>query len=1736
MAAFIFEVVPAIVPVGQATSGIVITGTGFLSQIFLELHILDPRAGGQTIVLSSSQFTVTYDNRIDITVPITLNAVATYSIALLGPTSGQVLSGIELVQGTVVTTVALLDAGLIASSSAQDFALSPATVVENTIITGMRIDLLGIPSSSVKRVKFTGPGTFIQDLFQRPTANQIQLNPVTFGFLGAYSLQLFADVGETQQIGPTHTGALTVVAPGTLRMQIDHLTTNLLQPGQLGTGIKAVGSNFTLETITRILLQSDTGNTVSFTPQAAPFNPDSAVPAGKFRLISDVEVDLGDFTINVPGLYGIQFQKTVNSQFVWLASQPLVLTVKDTHKPAVVFTPEPQDFPLTPVQVSMQAQYTDPVTGLPNGVPDNTSTIYYTTVGARPGISPSYAYSSPVLVVIPTVIYAIAVDSVGTVSDAAVGFFNIGGLKARLPLGFEPGFDNFIRADRTDDLIRDCRIKYKAFLNQDTVPGVNLVAQGYTAGDTELLRDIRRAVEDILKAVGLAIHEALAPPILRPINNQTLQVTAGREIFAGTPFPGNIGDASFRVTRRSDVAVSIDSSFADGTYGVYLTPSLVGQSYLDIFVTPTSSPPNRPFLHLAGTFDVVSGFIAANSISNVVDITQRPIRTGWTDPVLDHTTQIPPKDIHWRELEIALQNAELPSNITSVNSDNGTRPTDPPVSPSVGVNPAIPLQVLQPSNTGDPLLSNTVRTLPRGDVPTGPASQALSTTFTVAGQGTNFKTVQVTTQPYDFSIHGQVAGDTVLTIDTNAQTVVPSGGDKGGYCAIAIRRSGGVDYGQVDFSQDDSRSIPPGDPNSVGVVFSGGGKTSVTWTITPVGFPILEQQTWNPPVKTGALYSTQAPSSNAGVHSQLAGGPVECVTSGIQFGLSGQINTANYVCTHYGGSADSGTVLAKNGQELTSRGLVGGTIPPYMVNVNGTPQALDASQVPITMTGGTIRSKAGHTIVAQVSSSAGSGITRTQRTVVKGDSLSGIPDTPYTRTETWRDFRLFTVAFHVPPWTYTVQVPEQQDTTFQQNAPYDPSGPTVQIIEVPLTKTFDTGGKWGIQSTDTRWVVQLETLSGAFYPANSPLLGQDKVVFTNNQGQKVLRVAFSPTAAAIGNVQGVTFTVFVNDSAGPTYSVNENGLVTGGHSPVSIPGPDPTTIKVTATATGLTGTVVNIRSTFTTDGTAPVINPSSAASGYTIGDTQHIYDVVPPRFIVAPGQSTFIRESIRMAIAIENAATPQQDNLSATFQIDFPPAQPAITGWEPSVVIQGVRTKLTIDPTLTQVVTVSGATVTRNYVVQTVNVDDPDSIEVVAKLLGTTNSQGVADIVKRTAAQPASAPTLPSIPTSPDGTLIVGESLELLAATRGYVFRGAFSPRDFYVALRATDQGDQQNVQELFITLTVAPTTTLTALDVLIRRNATLTALEDLATVSGTYGTINLISTVDNDTLEILLQPQGTPGTQVTLREVHQVDGTAFPNFPPNSTNITYDPTTGVQSFTDKSNVIGIFNIDDKISILGPMTASSFRALSPGAALEFKADATSDVDLNNVILRTWRLQSISSPVLTGFTWYFRNSRTNQLVLLTAGADPNHPLNPITGTGTYLDPYVLRMGAPEQLEVFARPTISGGNLAFLQTGYAYDPKLVTELFPGTPSQWGRAFSSADNVLVHPHPVPPGTDGNRPLTASQIILASGGTPIDGTGTNPGVSHKIDLKVVGTAANVADNVVTGEIWLVVKDPSLP
>jgi hypothetical protein len=303
-----------------------------------------------------------------------------------------------------------------------------------------------------------------------------------------------------------------------------------------------------------------------------------------------------------------------------------------------------------------------------------------------------------------------------------------------------------------NEVIRYVRGTYLALYPAEVnLAGIAQTAPGYVTGNTNLLRNLRQCVVFILHSAGVSLEETLVPPQVQYVNPTHLRLSHGREIFPTSPFPENMGQNQYRVTRQT-TDFGFDETPADGNYEVILIPSYSGHSYLDPFIRlagTTTMPADDPVSSeaswiksisvQAATFTVTSGAIDETTLVNVPN---RPVSGTFTDPLLTRSSFVFPKEIHYRELAILTQSARFPEE-QRVIADLGSLAVDPQVLPSVADQDQRPKGYASPSNLSDPIHSDIDALLSQsiGEVPppATPVTRTVRGIVTPTSRGEDFK-------------------------------------------------------------------------------------------------------------------------------------------------------------------------------------------------------------------------------------------------------------------------------------------------------------------------------------------------------------------------------------------------------------------------------------------------------------------------------------------------------------------------------------------------------------------------------------------------------------------------------------------------------------------------------------------------------------------------------------------------------------------------------------------------------------------------------------------------------------------------------------------------------------------------------------------------------------------------------------------------------------------------------------
>ena len=575
---------------------------------------------------------------------------------------------------------------------------------------------------------------------------------------------------------------------------------------------------------------------------------------------------------------------------------------------------------------------------------------------------------------------------------------------------------------------------------------------------------------------------------------------------------------------------------------------------------------------------------------------------------------------------------------------------------------------------------------------------------------------------------------------------------------------------------------------------------------------------------------------------------------------------------------------------------------------------------------------------------------------------------------------------------------------------------------------------------------------------------------------------------------------------------------------VTVDSPDSTTVEIIAWPEGVKGTRINLRSAFTVDGSTPVDpGPPGGGSGYTIGE-EIKYQVVSPQKISEGGVP--VRPYVmKIFVRAENVIDPTGDFVEATWEINFPADINHVNGITPTAIINGKKQQIPVTTGPTE--TIDGArTISTTTHVAELNVNDPFYFQVLARIEGPPGSVGQGLVHLVTSEEPAAPPTLPSYVAPFDGALDIGEELNVRGPEQGRTFRDDLATRKLYAKIRATDSNNTNLIHEAHLELDLVAGSTMTTFDVLVRRNNEIFNLFDLPIVSGAYE----LEAGDAEQVEVVLRPTGIPGTQTVIRGAFAGASDAAPTFLDVTSAVAFDE-NGQIFFLSAEFVLGIFGVDKKASLIDLIPAKDFRSLY-GGLVHVLVDGTSTVNLSNTIQHAFDLRIKVPENVTDITFTYLNSANPDDILpIQAGTDVN---GTITGSGTAIDPFILPVDAPEQLQVFATPEQTDDvSLAWLQTGYAYRAAPVQLIYPFEPDTWDRAFTRLQRFNVLPNPTTPGQQGLRPPRGDELILASGGTPVGGLGVDPGYSTVICLYARAQSVVNEDNVVEKTIYVRIADP---
>ncbi len=1819
MAVTIAEVIPVSVPLGVSTS-LVVTGSGFLlpnsnSMPALSRVVFSTPAGiiefvykqdYPALALTPGTFGINATTRLTCAAAV-FTVPGAYDLSLLSP------ARIEAAQQNA----------LVVESNPVTFALSRSSARQNDVVSDLIFTVQGVQASIVKRAKFTGPSQLTLDSITQMMATTFRLNPFAFTTLGLYTVQLFADTTEIRQLGEDLVGGFEVLAPLRPGMAVFGISQSSAQPGDVVVGLKILGELFaSADPLDRIRLVSPIDEKVFANEARNDVAPEDPIAVGLFRILGDTTILLASVTFTTATTYGVVLEKLVAPNYIALTSVSSLFTVSDTKSPVVVFSPvaglycNAQTITLTP--------YLTDTLGNPT-VPDTTAQVYYSfdippTTTSQNLFPPKNAAGAPVPLQVSktSVLWAVAIDAVGNRSVATASTYQIGFIQGRDTIDIERVFLNYIRASNTDEMIQALRVKYTAVLKADNPPGVRLVAPGNGSGPSILLRDLRRAVITLLHNVGMSLLEALPIPRVQFVNDSTLKLTPGREIYVlavvladpgarirspGTyPRVGRKGEDQFRIA--PNVAVP-----PDGNWFVALVPSARGQSYFDTWVYRsgglnalsyeglTTGPVARipaevlPLpSHLISSFTVTAGKIVPTSITNIVDAS-RPTLNSFTDPDISRGSPIPRRDIHWRELDIVTQNAVLPANIPLPTGDSGIRATDPKLGVKVGESSTTLPNFLAPNNLGDVPVSDIIETA-RSSTATedGPANFVDSAfSFKLHATWLETRNVNVTVLPGEVNFAsrnnfwvGGISG--VLTQTSTGPSCYGTSESAGVFSTTLsgvllwwwVESGGGVRLDAVTWNCTNSSAIGifahafSGElklTGASGTVFSGLGARSIS--INWSGLTPQQKQPVN---------NVAAPSGFSGAHVTDASFAIHNTLMEERDFLCDPVRPRWKAETviYRGGSATE-TVIARANVNAISGASVSSTWPPQGdVIVNGqnygrilipfdavgmiweglgcniNPVNIGSSSVGFTTLKGTVGPPYEYLPQRWIVSYPKTGIAGGN--FVKEGSL--------TQKVTCNDFTLVPLTIK---WrgiaTTQFDFPGLGDR--QVTLSIDLLAGFVDLeIPIGVLKGKAGTGQYSLDLTG----VNLAKFEAHLFHATKGFLSvpesrlpqpESSVVYSSPQlnGAAVVKVRANLTAAVLGGIQALAFKVVVN---------GQDFIVANGTPEFIVTDKDTATVEVVCIPLGKGGTSVNFRSTFTADNTEPPTTAlgTSDISGAVIGTLETRYQAVPPRLIVAAGQSLFIRAPLNVLVEATNAAKPSEV-VTARLKISFVFAK-ALESLAGVVGVNGAPTNLTPDPTLTTVtIDGGGRTVTARTINATVSIQDIEFVQVLCRANGLSSAENFVHIHRATlfvnTINPADPITLPPITDPFDFDIRVGQQFSLVGPLRGLDARNKLITRGFRARIRAVDAENSLSVQELIINLTISSDTVLIAATPSVAVNGKLTPLNVAA---GTSAAPHVFDAIDADTVELIAQitarntgsgfgstnPARPATATMFVRAAYVPDGDVMPAFPAPA-GIVFITPDGQPALTNTAFVLGIFRVDQKVSLVsppsrpppalpsvpGPVTALTLRRdIALNRALRVRVDAFNTANINDYVFKEFVVRAQVRNLLTDTKFQYTNSQNPDLVLdLVAGAGPN---GTITGAGTALDPFIIPVDKPEQFQLFVLPIFAATATtpqAFMQGEYVFDPTPFIEYTPL--DDVIRAFGPAQKFNVIPAPVPVGQPPFRPPTGFELITATGNTDIDTlpASTYNGRSRMYAARSKGVMVGNIGNIVERQVYFVILDP---
>lgn len=1293
----IFEAVPNVFNVGQPITGLQFSGFGFESVEILSLRIFSDQFA---LTIPGTQCEVDGDDILTVITPIIIFVPGTYAVEL-----DTVLGKMGFLDGAIQVRPVLGRIKILES---------PRVFRVNEIIPRLTIQIEGFANDSVARLKFTSDGfDFNVDVADAPAGTVtfeasvglglggsesaqtsfIILQRISFSTEGKYAMELYDDVFDNVQLGPTVGGAVDILPPLGDSMTIERLSTSLIQPGDTLSASELVGKGFTLEDINRLTFISNSiidiaGNTASVVLLKATtiIGDQDAVPAFKFFVRDDNTIHLGPFVANVPGEYGVLLERQLSIDpapkvYKALVARAGILAVRDTTKPVIKLTPPPgvYCFPNPTLNIQAQKSTIDLAIDLP-------AKVYFTLDGTSPDTTESYAFPPkdlsnlvyPVVLRTPTIVKAVAVDAAGNVSDIIAAFYFVGYVQDRMELGTEDLILNYLRATNTNDVVKLMRIRYKAVLAQDDFPGGMLVQPGMAGGKAPLLRDLRRALLDLLHEVGLRFDEVLAPPVIQFVNDRTIRVKPGREIFTGIRNPN-------RVSRRGEEiygkVTATDPALTPGNYTVIISPSPFGMSYYNIRFLPTTQLGTiTDFFHIVGNFDVDgNNKIVQTSISNIIDAMQRPKSSAYTDPDIARGSPVIRKDIHWRELEIGILNATLPGNI-ELGGDTGVRPGDPVITPSQGDRADRPRGLLPPTNIADQPHADTEadRARSTGDTANGPRTFPSSFSFRIVGRGLVQFNEVVPMGSGTIQLNGFVTAGSTFVLDKNAKTLV---GGPDSTCSGTYHFSGPVRFGsyQSSLGLTQWRQLVDSGANSInaaaGLVFRVLGPTNIIYTCSP-----------------GLLADPGAPSGIFGGAGH-AGFHVKPTSVNFDFPFPYLSPSGAVIIAPGSGSTnpveDNGVVLGRAGQNLSGTPAASVKLPT--LQLVDLPFNWNDGLLRWAPIGGTVMNSVNPgSVVFSAPAKSASGASQSQSSAPAGLSGGGFPPAYSERSMSSTAFSL--VGNIGVTWSGSVTVKKTAEQTVPTN--HTISVPDLAANQVTLEATglpvFQNGGVLRLEIPQSvRDIFTIQLWTGTTLVQDADFLPIAQVA----PGGRV-QLHIKAKASLLGNLRGIQLIMVVTQPG----SQPIDAQLQASDTEITLTLPDSASIEVVAAPIADSGSQINMRAQSTIDGT-PVVEPLGAQfSGYTAGAGIR-FTALPVRRVVEIGQVSFIRSPIYVVVEAVNVIHPEQKaikRLKINFlaksaleglglrvavnnePIDIPPEAPKYVNEQASVLVTALSRTITV--------------------------------------------------------------------------------------------------------------------------------------------------------------------------------------------------------------------------------------------------------------------------------------------------------------------------------------------------------------------------------------------------------------------------------------------------------------------------